>query len=178
MTEKDFWNIVADSRREFDPHLRDGNMAAQVRRLHARLSALPDSELRSFGALLAKFRIRAYRWNLRGAAYLIGQGCSDDSFSDFRMWLISMGRRVYEAALQDPDSLARPAASPGVEVCFFEEFGYVDSGIMEERGLEARVRRHPHRLKGRRWKDEDLPRLYPKLWRRFGWRRGPTSGCS
>lgn len=34
------------------------------------------------------------------------QSCSDDSFIDFRAWLVSQGRDVYMAALKDPDSLA------------------------------------------------------------------------
>ena len=49
-------------------------------------------------------------------------GCSDDSFSYFRSWLIVQGKDVYMAALADPDSLAdvEPYAD-----CFFETAGYV-----------------------------------------------------
>jgi hypothetical protein len=32
--------------------------------------------------------------------------CSDDSFENFRCWLVSMGRDVYENALANPDSLS------------------------------------------------------------------------
>jgi hypothetical protein len=41
-----------------------------------------------------------------GAAYLLNGGASDDGFYYFRNWLVGMGKRVYEAALADPDSLA------------------------------------------------------------------------
>ncbi|MFD6821443.1 DUF4240 domain-containing protein [Streptomyces sp. NPDC060085] len=40
------------------------------------------------------------------AAYLIGGGCSNDSFMDFRAGLIALGRDWYEKATADPDSLA------------------------------------------------------------------------
>jgi hypothetical protein len=34
-------------------------------------------------------------------------GCSDDGFEYFRGWLVAQGQQVYEAALADPDSLAK-----------------------------------------------------------------------
>ena len=36
-------------------------------------------------------------------------GCSDDGFEYFRGWLLSRGRKVYEAAMRNPDSLVRQA---------------------------------------------------------------------
>ena len=56
-----------------------------------------------------------YRADLWGAAYLIKGGCSDDDFEYFRRWLISRGRRAFEAALADPDSLADEVSDEGNE---------------------------------------------------------------
>ena len=67
---------------------------------------------------------RAYRWDSWAAAYSIGSGCSDDGFTDFRYFLISMGREVFERALADPESLLSVARAPGVEDVFFGDFGY------------------------------------------------------
>ena len=67
----------------------------------------------------------SYHYNLWDAAHLIVQGCSDDWFEYFRAWLISMGREVYEQALQNPDSLAEPSRRPDIESVFFEEMLYV-----------------------------------------------------
>jgi hypothetical protein len=50
--------------------------------------------------------VEAYDWGLWGAAYVIAGGCGDDSFDYSRAYLISLGRRVYEVAPADPDSLA------------------------------------------------------------------------
>jgi Protein of unknown function (DUF4240) len=47
-----------------------------------------------------------YRWDVWAAAYLIGGGCSDDSFIDFRAGLIAQGRDWYQKAAVSPDSLA------------------------------------------------------------------------
>ncbi|MGW3893242.1 DUF4240 domain-containing protein [Micromonospora chokoriensis] len=41
-----------------------------------------------------------------GAGYLIGEGCSDGSFSDFRARAIAAGREWYERVLASPDALA------------------------------------------------------------------------
>jgi len=39
-------------------------------------------------------------------AYLIGGGCNDDRFSDFRSGLLFLGREIFENALTDADGLA------------------------------------------------------------------------
>jgi hypothetical protein len=41
-----------------------------------------------------------------GAAYLLNFGCSDDGLDYFRGWLLTQGRAIWEAALQNPDGLA------------------------------------------------------------------------
>src|SRR5262249_27787935 len=48
----------------------------------------------------------AYREDLWAAAGLINCGASDDGFCYFRCWLVGRGKEVYEAAIEDPDSLA------------------------------------------------------------------------
>src|SRR5262245_22449335 len=113
MTEEAFWHIIEQSRREFDPALRDGNMDRQAELLREVLSELPADDVQAFRSVFSELHHRAYRWDLWGAAYVIGGGCSDDGFMDFRDWLISMGRDVYEEALSAPASLAAVARAPG-----------------------------------------------------------------
>jgi hypothetical protein len=48
----------------------------------------------------------SYRWDLWAAAYLINGGASAEGFDNFRGWLLTRGRTVWEAAVADPDSLA------------------------------------------------------------------------
>ncbi|MGW1545252.1 DUF4240 domain-containing protein [Streptomyces sp. NPDC002309] len=74
-----------------------------------------------------------YRWDVWAAAYLIGGGCSDDSFMDFRAGLIALGRDWYERAAACPDSLAEhPAVIAAAEVyddevVFYEDVNYAAS---------------------------------------------------
>jgi len=66
---------------------------------------LPLDEGRSFHRHFDEREDRAYTWELWAAAYIVGGGCSDDAFSDFRATLISMGRQTFERVIADPQSL-------------------------------------------------------------------------
>jgi hypothetical protein len=77
-----------------------------------------------------------YRWDVWAAAYLIGGGCSDDSFMDFRAGLIALGRDWYEKAATCPDSLAGhpaviDAARAHDEAVFDEDANYAAGDAFE-----------------------------------------------
>lgn len=99
MTVADFWKLI-DSTRKSDPE-------AHVESLVARLAKLGEPEILSFGHHWHTLHGQAYQWLLWGAAYILNGGCSDDGFTDFRSWLLLQGQTVYDAALKDPDSLAK-----------------------------------------------------------------------
>jgi hypothetical protein len=169
MTNEQFWTVIADSRQGFDPKRRDGNMDLQAQRLEEILSELPPAEVADFERIFTEHHNAAYRWDLWGAAYIIEGGCSDDGFTDFRYWLISMGREIFEAALANPESLAKVADGPGIEVCSFEEFGYIARRVLEDAGApEAEAPASPQEPAGEQWEEDDLPERFPKLWAKFG----------
>jgi hypothetical protein len=97
MDEKRFWDLIAPSIR----HSQDEQQLA----LQADLERLEPDEILAFHSRLWDLLGRAYRVDLWAAAYLIRGGCSDDSFLYFRCWLLARGKKVFEAALADPDSL-------------------------------------------------------------------------
>jgi hypothetical protein len=74
-----------------------------------------------------------YRWDVWAAAYLIGGGCSDDGFTDFRAGLIAQGRGWHEKVAESPDSLAgHPAVAAAVRrpwdsPLFYEKVNYAAS---------------------------------------------------
>jgi Protein of unknown function (DUF4240) len=79
-----------------------------------------------------------YRWDMRAAAYLIGDGSADDSFMDFRAGLIAQGRDWYHTAAASPESLAgHPAVAaaagrPWDNPLFYEEAAYAASYAFEQ----------------------------------------------
>jgi hypothetical protein len=101
MDETTFWTIIETASRKSkgDPD----RAADDVRK---QLLKLPPPEIEAFEHLLNDKLDAANSWDLWGAAYLINGGCSDDGFEYFRGWLVSCGRAVYDAAIDDPDSLA------------------------------------------------------------------------
>lgn len=101
MDDSRFWAII-----ETGGHHTGDDQDEQSDAIREALDGLPPEEVRDFHRILNQKLAAAYRWDLWGAAYLINGGCSDDGFFYFRSWLLGRGRAVYEAALQNPDSLA------------------------------------------------------------------------
>jgi hypothetical protein len=167
-----FWKIVESSRSGFESVRADGNMERQREELRRLLLALPPEEIVGFRDRLLEQMDVAFHWDLWGAAYLIAGGCSDDGFTDFRGWLISMGRRIFEGAMADAESLLGVADAPGVEDIFFEEFLYVPAQAYEE-STGHRIPEYSVPLRdapaGEKWSEEgdELQRRFPKLWSKY-----------
>lgn len=172
MNAEQFWKIIESSRRGFDPERADGNMERQAEELRGLMTKLPPEQIVAFHNHFVEQLNAAYRWDLWGAAYIIAGGCSDDGFTDFRSWLISMGRAAFEAALADPESLIDVADAPGVEDVFFEAFSYVPAQVYEEltgHGLPEYRGQAPSTPAGERWSEgeSDLQKRFPRLWARY-----------
>lgn len=163
MTSDQFWSIV-----ERVHNAAGGNMDRKCELLGAALRKLDLDEVRSFNDHFYERFDRAYSWDLWAAAYIIGGGCSDDGFMDFRSTLISMGRETYERALTDPQSLADMDYNAGD--ARYEGYQYVPAEIEKEFSdgqLFPRTRAHPDSPSGEPWDEDDLPDRFPKLARKY-----------
>lgn len=140
MTKKRFWEIIAASREGYDPEEYEASRSAQLERLTGLLGGLPVDDLRAFVEAFEARMDEAYgppKQGLWAVASDIGGGCSDDAFDDFRSWLVSMGRRAFEAAVRDPDSVYRLAERAGVgDDVSFELFQYVGQRLLREKTAE------------------------------------------
>jgi len=161
MTRDDFWRLLEG----LDPETAE-------EQLRERLEALELAEVASFADHFDREFDRAYDWKLWAAAYIMDGGCSDDGFMDFRFGLISRGRKVFEAVLADPDSLAEmPDKSSFIPN---EAFGYVAREVYEAKSgtemprVEFARRSEPA---GEEWDhddDEQCAKRLPKLWKKYG----------
>jgi hypothetical protein len=93
----------------------------------------------------------------------------------FRNWLIARGRRAYETALADPDSLAGTIPAGMHEAAEFEGFGYVAMALWAKRTGRDPAQMpsgvaQPAKPTGKPWSEDSaaLAARYPKLWKRFG----------
>jgi hypothetical protein len=102
MDERKFWNIIKSAREKADAW----NMRLLGGALVEILIDQPKSEILEYDHIFDTLMDKAYQAVLWDAADIIVCGCSDDGFIDFRAWLITQGQRIYEDALENPDSLS------------------------------------------------------------------------
>lgn len=166
MDETAFWKLIDRVRNEYPDDLDD-----QCTHLGQVLQRLPPAECLGAGRWFDRAVRRAYHWPLWGAAFVIGGGCSDDAFMDFRAALVMRGWAVFEAALRDPDSLADLSLSEGE--WFFEGFQYVFHEAMDDAADRATddaaddagaddedAEQDPT---GAEWREDELAALLPRL---------------
>ena len=166
MTLDQFWTIIEEVHRD-----SGGDMDAKCELLAKKLRQLALDEVRSFHEHFTLQYYRAYDWGLWAAAYIIGHGCSDDSFMDFRNTLISMGRETFEKALANPESLAD--MDYDAETAHYEGFQYVKRRVFEEMsgGQELPIiRPRPTEPAGDKWPENKVGQLYPKLAAKYGYK--------
>src|SRR5687768_10390841 len=168
MDDSQFWEIIKRARSE-----ADGDPEAIAEGVHDQLTELPAPEIESFDAILRSKIAAAHTWKLWGAAYLMNGGCSDDGFEYFRGWLVAQGQRVYEAALADPDTLAK-VADPENDQHECEDILYVAMRAFE--GVAAKELPMPTsgvqapEPSGERWDFDDqeaTARQLPRLARKY-----------
>ncbi|MFF4867831.1 DUF4240 domain-containing protein [Streptomyces sp. NPDC000961] len=127
-----FWQVIETAR---SSSATSGKPLDEV--LVSLLAVRPPEEILEYAARFDEVRDGLYRWDVWAAAYLIGGGCSDDSFTDFRAGVIALGRAWYERTAAEPDSLAEhPAVVEAVsahrdEALFHEDMNYVAGGAFE-----------------------------------------------
>lgn len=170
MTNAEFWAIVDGAAK-----VAKGDNERFFEAVRNRLGEEAAERLIGFKLELERELDRAYRWDLWGAAYVTLGGCSDDMFEYFRAWMISRGKAVFEAALADPESLASVKLKDDpVDDCWCEELLCLPSQVYEEltdgEDLYDKLPDGTRKAEpeGEHWDDDDLPKLYPKLWKKYG----------
>lgn len=167
MDAKRFWDIIDTAK-----SAARGDADTFLEKLSAALTKLPPAEIVGFDAQLRARMSEAYAWPLWGAAYVMNGGCSDDGFEYWRCWLIAQGREVFENALKNPDSLASAKLKFGEEGEFeMEDLLYLAAEVHEEVAeaeLPAPAKRPAAKPAGKRWDEEELDELFPKLAKKYG----------
>ena len=175
MERDQFWSLIAQTL----PHQADQDR--QLSAFQQALAELSADEIEAFERAFQAEQFRSYTWNLWGAASVLHGGCSDDGFEYFQRWLISKGRKTFEAPVDQPDDLADLLGPGDAEPCEFEEFATVagkvwfeKTGINPWQDADAEfpyTGAPPAPEPSGEMFDEDqvaLAKQYPKLWARFG----------
>lgn len=128
MDEEQFWAIVQTAVDE-----AGDDEAEYLDVVKRELSKLSLKEMIGFRLRTDKLLYDSYTSEMWCAGYLMNGGCSDDGFEYFRLWVISRGRKVYEAAMANPDNLIDYIGDDDEMDFFeFESFWYVALEAFEE----------------------------------------------
>ena len=157
-----FWQLIARSR-------SDGRETGeQVAVLEELLRSFGATDIKKFGSLYAKYMRRLYHWNVWALAYAALGGCSDDSFMDFRSWLILQGEPdLIELAIEDPARAAArvPAEADipdGTLLATIEDAYFARAGTSVEMPMMDL-----EQPKGREWPEERFEEWFPELVRHY-----------
>ena len=165
MNQETFWKTIQESKES-----SASKPETQHEKLTAILKTMNKDELLGFARNWYQCHQNAYRWDLWAVAYMVDGGCSDDSFMDFRSWLIGQGKEVYEAIMKDPNAIVN---IPDSELFFYEELGYVANEVYKEvtgeelpsfEEMGVALTNDPI---GEEWDEDELEELYPEVCKRF-----------
>ncbi len=160
-----FWNLI-----EKTFEASKGNLSIQIELLTELLAQNSVEDIADYKAIMDNLMDNAYDAGLWDAAIVINCGCSDDSFLDFRAWLIAHGKDVYEKALIDPEILVNLVKMN--EWAADELFLYVAEESYERKTgqeLPAHLyRKGRPELRGAFWPEESRNKRFPKLAAKFG----------
>lgn len=164
MPEDKFWQIIQSSHNQ-----AKGNFVSQQEVLRHFLQNLDPKEIMHFDNRFRSLRGEAYDWGLWGAIYTIHGGCFEDSFSDFRGWLIAQGKEQYYKALKNPESLVD--LDPSVIDIDWEGMNSIAAAVFKEvtgQKLSSGFVENK-KLTGEEWIEftDDLKNRFPKLWAKY-----------
>ncbi|SHL59918.1 DUF4240 domain-containing protein [Hymenobacter psychrotolerans] len=175
MEKTTFWQILESAKQA-----AQGDQQLQEQVLISSLEKLEPEQIIGFECILREYLIEADHYNIQAAQKIIDGYVSDDPYLYFRCWLIGQGEAVVAQALANPDSLANIVEDPYQD---FEELLYVATKAFEkhagreeddetfpravalERGLDYNT---GSETKGEDWTENQLPKMLPKLWKKFG----------
>jgi len=163
--EELFWKIIKTCKDK-----AKADYEQQQEELRNELRKMTPNDIIMFGNRFRYFRGQANTWELWGAIYIIYGGCGDDSFNDFREWVIGQGKDFYYKTIQNPESLVDIETGIIVEV-EWEGLGYVPLSVFEElTGQEMPYQyQENHNTTGNEWAEEgdDLKNMFPKLYAKY-----------
>lgn len=168
MDKAEFWDTIETAKNE-----SGGSINRQLKILHEKLCNLTVDEIVRYDTIFSEYFFQAYTWELWAAAYIINQGCGDDSFMDFRAGLISRGEDIFTKAVENPESLIEVITFENGELsdesdwaAGIEEMNYIASGAYEAKtGSDEMPSNLPPdiNIKGKEWNEGEENKVLPKL---------------
>ncbi len=173
-----FWEII-----DYSFKNTQQNKDLQEKLIIEKLSAYTAEQIIDFEIILRKKILEADDYKIIAAEKIIEGSVTDDPYLYFRCWLIGQGKNTFKETLKNPDFLADKLNR--TTRTNFEPLLYVATSAYKIRtGKNKEDLSFPRNVailrdrqldydfgapltKGVKWKIEDLPIQYPKLWAKF-----------
>ncbi|MBX3252713.1 MAG: DUF4240 domain-containing protein [Chitinophagaceae bacterium] len=176
MNEHEFWKLI-----DYSFFHSNGNQEIQENILVNKLVDYTPEQIIEFEKIFRKYVIEADDFKVLAAEKIIEGWVTDDPYLYFRCWLIGQGENTFKETLKSPDYLADKIHK---EInTQFEELMYVaDKAYMQRTEKKEEDETFPRNVayksgldydfgapptKGTDWTEDQLPKLYPKLWAKF-----------
>ena len=163
MSDDWFWAIIEKSRQAGD------DLDAQCDNLVAQLSEFDAETILEFQRCFAGFVGDAYGWDLMAVAHIVHGGTDAEEFDNFVGWLIAQGRAYFDAAVDDAAKAAERLQPGDKASC--ERIWTAPADAYEALTGDDDFFDIAHAvslaMQGSRWKEEQLPSMFPELYARF-----------
>jgi len=171
LAEELFWSVIDESRAANAPYVE---IPQQCELVSAILSAMSEDQIIGFELTLRDLLQRANHFNVMAACKICEGFVSDDNYLYFRAGLVSFGREVYYAAIENPDACAEVLVRNTEGECllyvadsaFIKKFGE-DTDKSLPRDFASEYFDYDLEMEepaGEDWTAEELPQRYPRLW--------------
>ena len=158
MDEAVFWELIARSRSD------DREINEQIALLDDLLRTFEAGDIKKFGTLYAQHMRKLYHWNVWALAYAARGGCSDDSFMDFRSWVILQGDpNLIQQAIECP-AHAAPRVPRDVEIPDGTLMAMIEDAYFARAGTSLDFPMMDlEKPKGKEWPEDDFDAWFPDL---------------
>ena len=171
LSEDTFWSIIEESRAKMGAEI---DTERQCEFISVILSTRSEDQIVGFELTLRDLIRTANHFKVMAACKICEDYVGDDNYLYFRAGLVSFGRDIFYATLENPDACAEALILniEGEDVlyiadnAFKKKFGN-DSSKPLPRDLASDYYNYDLEMEepeGEDWIEEELPHKYPKLW--------------
>jgi len=151
-----FWQLIEQSR------IGIKDQFEFLEKLKSTLETFKPIELRNFQKLLLTKQQELNSWEHWALAYIVRRGCGDDEFDYFKIWAVSKGQNIFRAIKQINTTLLKDIFNEDPQL---EGLLYLAEAVYEDKTgeimKEVKVKRS--KLKGKKWKEENVANDFPIL---------------
>ena len=172
MNEDTFWQLIDKAKAA-----RNSNFETQCVTLTELLTPFSGDEIIGFEHVLREKIEEASSFPIMAASFVVCSYISDDTYEDFRAWLVGQGKEDFYKTLKDPNEICRflkpaEAAELGGEYMLFVAVNaYLEKTDSDDEEAFYELIRHPEEKEiAQRWPESKneyrkmFPALFDKFW--------------